>query len=183
MQSVYCIIWRSLCLQHRLYTICFLNNASFSMEIEIAKQSRLRAVGFQFYNNSHYEANKQYNILSTQSHKLDGFVFICLGSTKGRTTYWAMNGSNRAKLDLDCSRSSHVPQPGGMAGGDSHTLVYSHFSYQFYFTQQWTVLPFFFLSQSVYLLHIHSRDSNSRDVDQAIRWSAIKKSQIHYVRK
>ncbi len=140
-------------LTQRMFTtwlICFLNNASFSMEIEIAKQSRLRAVGFQFYYNSHYEANKQYNILSTQSHMLDGFVFICLGSTKGRTTYWAMNGSNRAKLDLDCSRSSHVPQPGGMAGGDSHTLVYSHFSYQFYFTQQWTVPPFF-LSISISL--------------------------------
>ncbi len=166
------------------WLICFLNNASFSMEIEIAKQSRLRAVGFQFYYNSHYEANKQYNILSTQSHMLDGFVFICLGSTKGRTTYWAMNGSNRAKLDLGCSRSSHVPQPGGMAGGDSHTLVYSHFFIPILFHTAVNSVPFFFfLSQSVYLLHIHSRDSNSRDVDQAIRWSAIKKSQINYARK
>jgi len=53
------------------------------MQIQAGKPSRFLHCRFPvLQNNSHCEANKLWGILSTRSHRLDGFVLICLGFTK-----------------------------------------------------------------------------------------------------
>lgn len=103
-------------------------------------------------NNSHCEANKLWAILSLQFHRLDGFVLICLGSTKeglpiepwieatGPNWTSAVQGPATShsqqgwQVQIATCRSIHV----------SHTNLISHSSEQ--------CNLFVFLSQSEYCI-------------------------------